>query len=65
MHSGHTPIMLRREGEDVIVEMDFGVKNKDGNSWVEIIRERHDSEFSHIVEGSGIERAKDRHYNQA
>lgn len=65
MHSPHTPIMLRRDGLDVIVEMDFKVPNKDGNSWVEVIRVRHDSEFSHIVEDSGIERAKDRHYNQS
>ena len=63
MHQKHTPIMLRRDGDDVIVEMDFGVKNKDGNSWVEVIRVAHDSPFSHIVEDGGIERAKLSHYD--
>ena len=58
-----TPIRLRREGDDTIVEIDCGVPNRDGETFVEVIRERYDAPFSHIVESSGIERAMDYHYN--
>lgn len=45
-------IWLRREGDFavVLVEKTKGV-------WVEVIRERYDGAFSHIVEPSGIETA--------
>lgn len=57
------PIMLRREGDYAVVEIDTGVPNKDGSRWVEVIRERLDGNFSHIVEPGGIEGAIHRHYN--
>ena len=57
------PICLRREGDDVIVEIDTGIKNSSGISFVEVIRERFDAAFSHIIEPSGIEAAIQRHYN--
>lgn len=61
--SHYPPIRLRREGDYAVVEIDTGVPNKDGNSFVEVIRERADGAFSHIVEPRGIKAAKDRHYN--
>lgn len=63
MRTPHQPIRLRREGDYAVVEIDMGVPNADGETFVEVIRERYDVAFSHIVEDSGIERAKDRHYN--
>ncbi len=67
MRSPHLPIRLRKDGADIVVEIDFGVKNKRGNSYVEVIREKLDGwpdiAVSHEVLDSGIERAKDRHYN--
>jgi hypothetical protein len=43
-------IWLRREGDRVIVEVE------DGERWVEVISECHDSFFSHIIEPVGVER---------
>ena len=68
MHSGHLPIRLRKDGSDIVVEVDFGVKNKHGDSHVEVIREKlysPDAEYEicHEVLDAGIERAKDQHYN--
>ncbi len=48
--TGYGPIMLRREGDWAIVE----VEARPGK-WVEVIREALDSNFSHIVEPLGIE----------
>lgn len=69
MHSPHPPIRLRTDGPDIVVEIDFGVKNADGESYVEVIREKlyrgaDEFEISHEVLDGGIERAKDLHYNQ-
>lgn len=56
------PIILRREGDYAVVEIDTGIPNKEGSAWVEVIRERLDGNFSHIVEPSGIEAAMQQHY---
>lgn len=61
--SHYPPIRLRREGDYAVVEIDTGIPNKDGETFVEVIRENCDSAFSHIVEPRGIEGALDRHYN--
>src|SRR5690606_17473032 len=45
---GVTAIWLKNIGEHVIVEAEIGGK------WVEIIRERADGAYSHIVESGGI-----------
>lgn len=57
------PIRLRRDGNHAVVEIDTGIPNKHGDTFVEVIREHVDGPFCHIVEPSGIERAKDQHYN--
>jgi hypothetical protein len=49
-----TAVMLVRKGDYVAVEVEI-----DGR-WVEVIRERYDGYFSHIVEPAGIRRAKDK-----
>ena len=64
----HQPIRLRTDGPDIVVEIDFGVPNKDGESHVEVIREKlypFEAEFEicHEVVDAGIERAKHEHYN--
>jgi hypothetical protein len=41
-------IRLRKEGSHTIVDAEIG------GEWTEIIRERSDGEFCHIVEASGI-----------
>ena len=41
-------LMLRAEGEYAILEIEFNGK------WAELIRERLDSPFSHIIEPTGI-----------
>ena len=41
-------IMLRKEGEYTIVEAEIG------GTWIEVIRERSDGSFSHIVEPDGM-----------
>jgi hypothetical protein len=43
-----TGIMLRNEGDYTIVEAEIGA------SWIEVIRERSDGPFSHIVEPTGM-----------
>ena len=67
MRSPHSPIRLRTDGPDIVVEMDCGVPNKHGDSYVELIREKLTGwpqiAISHEVLDAGIERAKDRHYN--
>lgn len=67
MRAPNLPIRLRTDGPDIVVEMDFGVPNRNGDSHVEIIREKlsgwPDIEVCHEVLDAGIERAKDRHYN--
>ena len=68
MYSLHQPIRLRTDGPDIVVEIDFGVKNADGDSYVEVIREKlygpkDEFEISHEVLAGGIEAAKSRHYN--
>lgn len=64
----HPPIRLRTDGPDIVVEIDFGVPNQDGESHVEVIREKlyrdtHEFEICHEVLDRGIERAKLTHYN--
>ena len=49
------PIHLKRSGEYVVV----AVRAPDGR-WVDVIRERVDAPFSHIVEPSGIMKAMER-----
>lgn len=44
-------IHLFRVGEHVVVSVEIN------GQWVEVIRERHDGAFSHIVEPSGIRQA--------
>ncbi len=41
-------IRLRKDGEYTIVDAEIG------GVWLEVIRERSDGEFCHIVESSGI-----------
>ena len=41
-------IRLRKEGEYTIVDAEIG------GVWIEVIRERSDGEFCHIVEPSGM-----------
>lgn len=45
---GYGPILLRREGDMAIVEVEIN------NKWVEVIREHLDSNFSHCVHPLGI-----------
>ena len=54
------PIMIRREGNEAVVEIDTGVSK---NPWVEVIRVSLDGEFSHIVEPHGVEMAMQKHFN--
>lgn len=56
------PIRLRREGDFAVVDIDTGVKDAEGNTFIELIRERLDGAFSHIIEPSGIDRAIVAHY---
>lgn len=44
-------IHLLRIGEHAIVKVEID------SQWIEVIRERYDGAFSHIVEPSGIRRA--------
>jgi hypothetical protein len=44
-------VMLRRTGNDVVVEVEIG------GLWVKVIREPYDGCFSHIVEPGGIRKA--------
>lgn len=62
MRSSQYPIRLRRDGDDAVVEIDTGIKDAQGNSFIEVIRERADGAFCHIVEDSGIQRAILDHY---
>ena len=41
-------IRLRKEGEHTVVDAEIG------GDWIEVIRERSDGEFCHIVEKGGI-----------
>lgn len=41
-------IRLRKSGEHTVVDAEIG------GTWVEVIRERSDGEFCHIVEASGM-----------
>lgn len=41
-------IRLRKSGEYTVVDAEIG------GTWVEVIRERSDGEFCHIVESSGM-----------
>lgn len=41
-------IRLRKEGDYTIVDAEIG------GAWIEVIRERSDGEFCHIVEPSGM-----------
>ncbi len=67
MRQKHLPIRLRKDGPDMVVEIDFGVPNRDGDTHVEVIREKltawPECEICHEVLDGGIESAKDRHYN--
>ena len=45
-------VHLVRIGDDVIVKVESG------GEWIEVIRECHDSLFSHIVEELGMEAAR-------
>ena len=44
-------IWLLRDGDHIIVRAEIG------GSWIDVIRERHDGMFSHIVEPSGMRKA--------
>lgn len=44
-------IRLRKEGEYTIVDAEIG------GAWIEVIRERSDGEFCHIVEPGGMFKA--------
>lgn len=63
----HSPIRLRTDGPDIVVEIDFGVPNKAGDTHVEVIREKlvgwPEIEICHEVLDGGIERAKLTHYD--
>ena len=48
-------IRLRTDGEHTVVDAEIG------GAWIEVIRERSDGEFCHIVEPSGI---YSRYYSQ-
>ena len=41
-------VRLRKTGEHTVVDVETG------GTWIEVIRERSDGEFCHIVEASGI-----------
>lgn len=41
-------IRLRKDGEHTVVDAEIG------GAWIEVIRERSNGEFCHIVEASGI-----------
>ncbi len=41
-------IRLRKDGEHTVVDAEIG------GAWIEVIRERSDDAFCHIVEPSGI-----------
>lgn len=41
-------VRLRKSGEHTVVDVEIG------GAWIEVIRERTDGEFCHIVEPSGI-----------
>ena len=41
-------IRLRKDGEHTVVDAEIG------GAWIEVIRERTDGEFCHIVEPNGI-----------
>lgn len=41
-------IRLRKDGDHTVVDADIG------NAWIEVIRERTDGEFCHVVEPSGM-----------
>ena len=56
-------IMLRRDGDDMVVEIDTKIPNKQGDSFVVVIRASLRGEISHIVEPLGIEMAMQKHYN--
>jgi hypothetical protein len=43
-----TGIHLFRTGEHVVVSVEIG------GTWIEVIRERHDGAFSHIIEPAGM-----------
>lgn len=47
-----TAVWLKRLGKDAVVEIEVDGK------WIEVIRERFDGAFSHIVESSGMVRAQ-------
>jgi hypothetical protein len=47
---GYKAIWLRREGDYVLVLVEDSI-----GEWVEVIREHHDGQYSHIVEPRGIE----------
>ena len=68
MRTPMPPIRLRTNGPDIVVELDFGIPNKDGETHVEVIREKlvgwPEIEICHEVLDGGIERAKDEHYNR-
>ena len=51
MTKDNVPVMgirLRTDGDYAVVDAEIG------GSWIEVIRERSDGEFCHIVEPSGI-----------
>jgi hypothetical protein len=41
-------IRLRKDGEHTVVDAEIG------GTWIEVIRERTDGEFCHIIEPSGM-----------
>ena len=54
------PVWIRRSGDFIVVELEA----PDG-SWVEVIREQSDGNYSHIVEPLGIEACFEKHLNPA
>lgn len=67
MRSPYPAIRLRTDGPDIVVEIDHGIKNRDGESYIEVIREKLNGwpeiEICSEVLDGGIEKAKDWHYN--
>lgn len=51
---GYGPIFLRRQGDRVLVQIEFG------GEWRTVISEVWDSNFSHIVEPLGIDEEMER-----
>ncbi len=54
--TGYGPVWIHRSGDNIVVELEA----PDG-SWVEVIREHVDGNYSHIVEPAGIQQCFEQH----